>query len=920
MVFRNRYFAIIWLQILLAERCLGQKTAANNISEVENDLDIILNKETAGVRRDLLGMYPNLVNITMMILNQMSSNDKPTCDVIKQNFVDSQCNSSMFPQNETCLGNGDLVSAQSDNWRGCYNIKVRSLRSRRDIDNFSPEDVTTSMISKISSSSRPQTPSSQALPTTRAPPQSQRSSFLPVPTTQAPPQSQRSSSPSVPTTQAPPQSQTSSFPPVPTTQAPPQFQKSSSPPLPTTLAPPKSQTSSSPPVSTTQAPPQPETSSFPPVPTTQDPPQSQKSSSPSVPTTKAPPHSQTSSLPPMPTTQGPPQSKKSSSPPVHTTQAPSKSQTSSSPPVPTTEAPPKSQTSSFPLVPTTQSSPESQPPPSPSVPTTQERPLSHQQWSPPAPTTQAPPQSQQPWSPAVPNGEQHPPQTTFMPTLQITTDPTRITTSSAVSSTTLQPYRPVANYYFLAINIIANTVSNSYERRCLKAGGLFEKNSQTCMLPPTHPPTQDLRLLKTISTMYQKEPPLKPVTTQPKTGETATFSTTAVGQSHRWLPTQTETQNVDTSQATAHLQTQSPKIKSETIGKIISTMKITAISKKSDSHHLINNDKCNSSSTSCRGLSTNKSFSFRNLFNYTTLSFTYPAWLRTIKIINISGHSCSAFSLFLLIATYFSLKPDFTLMDRNVVCLSVSLLLAHLLQLNMVFFSRIPMFCKWGAVFLHWSLLLSFMWIAAISFDLYTTFKSMKPITRHTKNKRFKNYSVAVAVISSIIIMVCVAIGIPSEDFSGYGDEGRCFIAKFWPNLFAFVLPVMIIFVASVILTTLTIHKLRSKQKESNRVLSTGSSRVSSRKKIIITSLVLKLSILFGFGWLIGFINGFIGSIPLYITFNVIVSFQGFFIYLAFGEQRSVVKQCFNKIKSYRQRKAAAKQRETDIATQTTSV
>lgn len=317
-----------------------------------------------------------------------------------------------------------------------------------------------------------------------------------------------------------------------------------------------------------------------------------------------------------------------------------------------------------------------------------------------------------------------------------------------------------------------------------------------------------------------------------------------------------------------------------------------------------------------------QSFLSKNMtwFNYTVISFAYPAWFKTVEIITITGHSCSLFSLSLLIGTYFILKQEFTLMDRNIVCFSIALLLAHLLQLNMVFFSVIPMFCKWGAVFLHWSLLLSFMWIAAISFDLYITFKNMRPVTLHAKSQRFKKYLTVVLCASTTIVVICVVIGIPSEDFSGYGDQGRCFVVKFWSNLFAFVVPCTIILVASVVFTVLTIHKLHCKQKESNKVLSNGNSRASSRKKIVVTALVLKLSILFGFGWLIGFINGFIGSTALYIIFNVIVSFQGTFVYFAFGEQKSFFQKCINKVKCYHQGEAVSKGTDTETTYVTTAI
>ena len=558
-------------------------------------------------------------------------------------------------------------------------------------------------------------------------------------------------------------------------------------------------------------------------------------------------------------------------------------------------------------------------------PSTQVPPPTHTTLQTPQP--QAPPlQPQTSSSPPVP-ATQGPPATHVPPQQQSTTPlpPTDPPTTLPQTEGPVPGINPVANFYFLAINIIAKTVSASYERRCNAMNGHFDRNRLICLIPQTPPPLPETE--PPSPTMMQPPPP----TTTPFPPQTEPLPPTTVlqlpnsDQPQRGQKSTPETRSLNSSETRGrpqpmpfpitHPKPQQQLRTQKTIKQALPASKVkrtittpdkanfTNYSRKYFSNYTSTNS---STSTANNRIPSNTSFSFRSIswLNYTVFSFKIPSWLKAVAVINITGHSCSIFSLFLLTASYFLLKPELTLMDRNIVCLSSSLLLAHFLQLNMVFFSTVPMFCKWGAVFLHWSLLLSFMWIAAISLDLYTTFKSTKPVTIHSKNKRFKKYASAVFGVSTTIIVVCVAMAIPREDFSGYGDKGRCFIVKFWPNLFAFTVPIAIVLVASVILTVLTICKLRSKEKENRKALSNGNSRASSRKKIIVTSLFLKLSVLFGFGWLIGFINGFSGSVLSSIIFNVIVSFQGTFIYLAFGEQRSLLRRCLQKIQSYRQREA----------------
>lgn len=296
-----------------------------------------------------------------------------------------------------------------------------------------------------------------------------------------------------------------------------------------------------------------------------------------------------------------------------------------------------------------------------------------------------------------------------------------------------------------------------------------------------------------------------------------------------------------------------------------------------------------------------------------------PIHFDIIAKINISGHSCSTLILLVLIFSYFKIKPEFTIMDRNIICLSVFLALSHLLQLTIVFLSKAQTYCKLSAVLLHWFLLLSFSWIATISFDLYRTFKAIQPITSHIKKQRFKSYCIMATLPATIIVLICVVIGIPHEDYSGYGYKERCFIAKFWANLFAFTLPVILILLASIVLTIMTMLRLRSQEKKSKQIFSNGNSRAPVRKRLIITALTLKLSVLLGFGWIVGFINGFLLNVSLQIIFNIILSSQGTFIYLAFGCHKPMVDMCVTKLNTFRYKVRSTDDIKTQTATSCTA-
>ena len=519
-------------------------------------------------------------------------------------------------------------------------------------------------------------------------------------------------------------------------------------------------------------------------------------------------------------------------------------------------------------------------------------------------------------------------------THQQSTPETSSSSPKSLSSKTCSRHYLVANLYFIAVNIIANTVRRSHKQWCHNRHGIFDEERLSCnfrvrptqLSPPNTPKLPDCTIpyqfpcryiLKTTPKRSRKTFPPPPLWSTRQFTDIKTISTV--------LPKKKHNNNFSYSSDTTNTLATNEKVLNVSTGAATTE---TLINKSFSYTNTAWFDVRNMTRFSY-GSMTTPSYSNTTWFdrkivwpNFTVIYFTNPAWLKTVNIINISGHSCSILCLFLLIVTYFLSKVGFTLMDRNLLCLSISLLFAHLLQLSMAFFSGVTIFCKWGAVFLHLSLLVSFMWILAISFDLYITFAGATRITPHVRNKRFKKYLIVVYGLSTVIVIVCVVIGLPSEDFSGYGDQGRCFIVKFWANLFAFTLPMVIILLACVILTVLTIYNIYSKQMQSNWALRNGTSGASARRKIIVTALVMKLSILCGFGWLTGFINGFIASVPLSFTFNIIVSFQGIFLYLAFGEQKSLVKKCFKRIKACHQRKimAVAKETGTDKMCQTTAL
>ena len=250
--------------------------------------------------------------------------------------------------------------------------------------------------------------------------------------------------------------------------------------------------------------------------------------------------------------------------------------------------------------------------------------------------------------------------------------------------------------------------------------------------------------------------------------------------------------------------------------------------------------------------------------------------------ITVIGNTVSTISSIALILSYMFLKATFSTFDKNVMCLSVCLLLSHVLQFLVNWLNQKPIWCKAIGILLHWSLLDSFMWMVVMSYDFFSTFSSKMLIIDRKKKSTFRNSLIFTTLLSTCVVLTCIFLGIPKDNFSGYGINGICFVSKFWANLFGFVLPVSLILVLNIAFLVFSVVRIHRMKQDNKRALQFSNSN-PSKKKIAVGLITLKLSILFGLGWLFGFLGGFVHSDILSYLFYMVVSFQGVATFLAFG-------------------------------------
>ena len=284
--------------------------------------------------------------------------------------------------------------------------------------------------------------------------------------------------------------------------------------------------------------------------------------------------------------------------------------------------------------------------------------------------------------------------------------------------------------------------------------------------------------------------------------------------------------------------------------------------------------------------------------NYTVVQYEMPSSSsskRPLFLLSMIGNIFSIVCLIGLLLSYSFMKTSLSTLDKSIMCLSLCLTFSHTLQLTLFWLGKKPRWCKVIGILLHWSLLTSFMWMAVMSYDFLVTFSRLFIATNRQKNRRFRHHFLFATLLPTSITLVCFFLGISKEDLSGYGANGRCFVSKFWANLFAFVVPVALILVMNVTFLTFTVFKIRRMKKNNERALRSNNSK-TKRKKIVIGLITLKLSVLFGIGWLLGFLDGFIRSNILSYMFNVIVSTQGIAVFIAFGDIKNLFEKTIWKV------------------------
>ena len=234
-------------------------------------------------------------------------------------------------------------------------------------------------------------------------------------------------------------------------------------------------------------------------------------------------------------------------------------------------------------------------------------------------------------------------------------------------------------------------------------------------------------------------------------------------------------------------------------------------------------------------------------------------------------------SLQLAIYAYFPVLRNTP--GKCLMCLSGSLLLTTLLFTVGANQNEIEGLCKFIAIVLHYGFLAYFWWMNVMAFDIWRAF-TMKSHSFHTGkrtiSKRFLYYSLYAWLSPLLFVVLGIILEFANVDVLR-PDYGKHFCWFGNPNglLFFFALPVAIVVLSDIVFFVLTVRNIY-------RVTESTKSLQKSKGDKKRLGLYVKLAIIMGLTWVLGFLATLLENVVLWYIFVVLNSLQGLWICLTF--------------------------------------
>ncbi|XP_029642042.1 uncharacterized protein LOC115216677 [Octopus sinensis] len=266
-------------------------------------------------------------------------------------------------------------------------------------------------------------------------------------------------------------------------------------------------------------------------------------------------------------------------------------------------------------------------------------------------------------------------------------------------------------------------------------------------------------------------------------------------------------------------------------------------------------------------------------------------------LLTITGTSISLIALFIFFIIFWKFQTIWNLYTWINISYAFSLFMAQIMFLLAEFIGHDSSYCRSLAITIHYFFLVSFFWMNIISFCGYLLVCKSTAYTmmNRERKKSFLIFSLYAWLTPSLFILAAGMIDIfqPTSDFAPQYGKIYCWMNTKHSILLFFALPLLIIIILNMTayyFTIKTIKKVRkmTRQKEDHKQIQT-----------LIVS--VKLCVLTGITWVIGFLAAITGLSVLRILFIILNSTFGLWVTICFLRTRAIIGGFKQSFKSFRE-------------------
>lgn len=251
--------------------------------------------------------------------------------------------------------------------------------------------------------------------------------------------------------------------------------------------------------------------------------------------------------------------------------------------------------------------------------------------------------------------------------------------------------------------------------------------------------------------------------------------------------------------------------------------------------------------------------------------------------------SLSLLCLFLKGVVYVLYRSSRTFSSKCTFCLAATLFWSQLIFLLVNSFKVPAPFCAVLAIVLHYGFLSTFFWTSVLSFDIWKNVVAVVHLPSGRRGCGFLAYCLIAWGTPSVIIAICATLNwaVPRFPLSPRYGRFSCWIGTVGAQAAFFLLPMLLLLLLDVCLYVHIVVHIRHTSRQTAGFDFKGGGQRSHM------ALFVKLALIMGTTWLLGFVGAFVDSMVVEIIVIVLVGLQGVYLFFGFRDYRHFIPKRF---------------------------